>query len=245
MTAGYGMGGLVVEDMHVAVDGREVVRGVSFRAPKGEVTVIMGPNGSGKSTLLLSLMGHPRYTVTAGRALLDGEDILSLKPHERARKGLFLALQSPPELHGISVGNLLLEAASRLGLNLEWGAVAAALESVGLPRQYADRYVHVGFSGGERKRLELAQALALDPKVVMLDEPDSGLDIEGVRVLASKLKELAEKGKAVLLVSHNPKTIEYVAPDRVLVLVAGRIVAEGGVELARRVEEEGFPGVAE
>ncbi len=238
------MDGLVVENLHVSVDGREIVHGVSFTAPKGAITVIMGPNGSGKSTLLLALMGHPRYTVTEGRALLDGEDLLALKPHERARKGLFLAFQSPPELPGVKVYSFLAEAAGRLGLSID-KRIEAVLEEVGLPRDYSDRSVHVGFSGGERKRFEVAQALLFEPKVVMLDEPDSGLDIDGLRMLSEKLRKLAASGKAVLLVSHNPKTIDYVKPNRVLVLVSGRIVAEGGLDLAKRIEDEGFPVVTE
>ncbi len=238
------MDGLVVENLHVSVDGREIVHGVSFTAPKGAITVIMGPNGSGKSTLLLALMGHPRYTVTEGRALLDGEDLLALKPHERARKGLFLAFQSPPELPGVKVYSFLAEAAGRLGLSVD-KRIEAVLEEVGLPRDYSDRSVHVGFSGGERKRFEVAQALLFEPKVVMLDEPDSGLDIDGLRMLSEKLRKLAASGKAVLLVSHNPKTIDYVKPNRVLVLVSGRIVAEGGLDLAKRIEDEGFPVVME
>ncbi len=235
---------MVVENLHVSVDGREIVHGVSFTAPKGAITVIMGPNGSGKSTLLLALMGHPRYTVTEGRALLDGEDLLALKPHERARKGLFLAFQSPPELPGVKVYSFLSEAAGRLGLSVD-KRIEAVLEEVGLPRDYSDRSVHVGFSGGERKRFEVAQALLFEPKVVMLDEPDSGLDIDGLRMLSEKLRKLAASGKAVLLVSHNPKTIDYVKPNRVLVLVSGRLVAEGGLDLAKRIEDEGFPVVME
>ncbi|QOJ78884.1 Fe-S cluster assembly ATPase SufC [Infirmifilum lucidum] len=238
------MDGLVVENLHVSVDGKEIVRGVSFTAPKGVITVIMGPNGSGKSTLLLALMGHPRYTVTGGRVLLDGEDLLALKPHERAQKGLFLAFQSPPELPGVKVYSFLDEAAKRLGLSVD-RPIESILEGVGLPRGYADRSVHVGFSGGEKKRFEVAQALFFEPKVVMLDEPDSGLDIDGLRMLSEKLRELVAKGRAVLLVSHNPKTIEYVKPDKVLALVSGRIVAEGGLDLVERIESEGFPVVSE
>ncbi|PLJ78509.1 Fe-S cluster assembly ATPase SufC [Infirmifilum sp. SLHALR2] len=238
------MEGLVVENLTVAVEGKRIVRGASFTAPKGVVTVIMGPNGSGKSTLLLALMGHPRYTVTEGRALLDGEDLLALRPEERARRGLFLAFQSPPELPGVKVFNFLVEAAGKLGVSVK-DKVESSLEEVGLPREYAYRSVHVGFSGGERKRFELAQALVFNPKVVMLDEPDSGLDIDGLRMLAEKVRQLASSGKAVLLVSHNPTTIEYVKPDKVLIMVSGRIVAQGGLELARRVEAEGFPVVAE
>ncbi|MGB9709319.1 Fe-S cluster assembly ATPase SufC [Infirmifilum uzonense] len=236
---------LEVSNLYVKVEGREIIRGVSFHVGGGKITVIVGPNGSGKSSLLLSIMGHPRYTVTQGKILLNGEDISSLKPHERARKGIFLAFQNPPELPGVNILSFLTEAASKLGRPSDIGAVYASLQAVGLPKEYSDRNVNEGFSGGEKKRLELAQAFMLDPSVVMLDEPDSGLDIEGLRMLSRLVRDLASRGKTVLLVSHNPKTLEYISPDKVLVLVSGRIALEGGIEVVRKIESEGFPVIAE
>lgn len=236
---------LEIIDLHVEVEGKSIIEGITFPLQGGNIVAIIGPNGSGKSTLLLAIMGHPKYKVTGGRILLDGEDITNLKPYERARKGVYLAFQNPPELPGVKVFNFLVEASSKTGKQINEGLIESALESVGLPRVYAERSVHEGFSGGERKRLELAQAFILDPQVVMLDEPDSGLDIEGLRMLSKMLRDLASKGKAVLLVSHNPTTLEYVNPDNILVLVAGRLVLQGGMEVVKRIESEGFPVVVE
>ncbi|MEZ0345564.1 MAG: Fe-S cluster assembly ATPase SufC [Infirmifilum sp.] len=237
------MEGIIVENLHVRVEGKEVLKGVNLRAPRGKVTVVIGPNGGGKSTLLLSIMGYPRYEITKGRIFLDGEDVTTLKPHERARKGLFLAFQSPPELPGVPVANFLYEAAGKLGLSVGTEHLSSSLKLVGLSDSYLERFVHVGFSGGEKKRFEVAQALALNPTFIMLDEPDSGLDIEGLKLLATIVEGFAKSGKSVLLVSHNTRTIDFINPHSVLVLVAGKIVAQGGLDLVRKIEAEGFPVV--
>ncbi|MEM0258061.1 MAG: Fe-S cluster assembly ATPase SufC [Thermofilum sp.] len=238
------MVGLEVVNLHVRVSGREVVRGVSFSVPQGSVVAMMGPNGSGKSTLALSLAGHPRYEVVEGKILLNGEDVTALKPEERARRGLFLGFQAPPALEGVSVRALLSAVLPAQGLEYSEDQVVRALGKMALPPSYLERQVNVGFSGGERKRLEVAQALVLKPRVVVLDEPDSGLDVDGVRLLAVALGELAGSGTGVLLITHNPMTVEIVRPQKVLVLVSGLIAAEGGVELARTISEKGYPGAA-
>lgn len=238
------MAGLEVVNLRVRVSGREIIRGVSFTVQQGSVVAMMGPNGSGKSTLALSLAGHPRYEVVGGRILLNGEDITAMKPEERARRGLFLGFQIPPALEGVTVRSLLSAVLPAHGLEYSEDSAARVLEKVALPPSYLERQVNVGFSGGERKRLEVAQALMLKPKAIVLDEPDSGLDVDGVRILAGTLRELAGSGAGVLLITHNPMTVEVVQPQRVLVLVSGLIVAEGSVELARRISESGYPGAA-
>lgn len=238
------MSGLEIEGIHVRVNGELVLRGVTLRVPRSSVVVLMGPNGSGKSTLAYAVMGHPRYRVERGRILLDGDDVTGLKPEERALKGLFLAFQSPPTVESVKVGTLIREALARRGFPFSEAEVIALLERVGLNRSYLLRGVHDGFSGGERKRMELAQALALKPRFIVMDEPDSGLDVEGVKLLASEVAGLAESGAAVLVITHNPRTAEILAPDKVAVLVSGRIAAEGGLELAREIGERGYEVVA-
>ncbi len=234
------MGGLEVDGLTVSVEGRRVLRGVSLSVRGGEVAVLMGPNGSGKTSLALTIAGHPRYAVEEGRILIDGEDVTGLKPEERALRGLFLAFQSPPAFEGVRVRTLLREVAARRGAPSDEQALAAALGRVGLPAGVLDRELYRGFSGGEKKRLEVAQALLFRPRVAVLDEPDSGLDVEGVKIVAGLARELAGAGAAVLLITHSARTAELVAPDRVLVMLGGRIVAEGGLELVKAVEEGGY-----
>ena len=204
----------------------------------------MGPNGSGKSTLAFTLMGHPRYRVIDGNIFLDGESIVNLRPEERARRGIFLVFQSPLEIKGVKVRSLLSEILEKrfgeaTGKNFE-AVMAEALNSVGLSAEHLEREVHRGFSGGEKKRLEVAQAIVLEPKILLLDEPDSGLDVEGVRLLAEKISELKDKEAGVLLVTHYPRMLKHLDVDRVYVLVNGHITASGGPELAFEVEEKGY-----
>jgi len=244
--------GLAVEDLHVNVDGREVLRGVTLRVPYGTIHTVMGPNGSGKSTLAYTIMGREAYTVTRGDILLDGRSILSLPTEERALEGLFLAFQEPPAIPGVRFSTFLIAALNkRLGgedltMLKDPGRVREIyrlLEELGLPRDILGRELYVGFSGGEKKRAEILQALLLDPKVVILDEPDSGLDVDGVRKVAEIIRGLRERGKAVLLITHYARLLEYVEPDNVTVLADGRVAATGGPELARLVEEQGYQAV--
>lgn len=205
----------------------------------------MGPNGSGKSSLALSIMGHPRYEVLEGKVLLDGEDLTGLKPEERAGRGLFLGFQSPVALEGVTVRSFLNTVLSLRGLEYSEDVLKGSFERMALPPSYLERQVNVGFSGGERKRFEVVQALLLKPAAAVLDEPDSGLDVEGIRFLAAAVRELANLGASVLLITHNPMTVDIVQPERVLVMVSGLIVAEGGAELSRKIAENGYPGAAE
>lgn len=234
--------GLYVDSLKVSVNGRLVLRGITLHVPRGRVVGLVGPNGSGKTTLVYAVLGHPLYKVEGGEIYLDGEPLSGLKTEERVRRGVFLAFQSPPEIPGLAVRTLLREAAARRGLSLEDGELSSYLRLVGLDESYLGRGVHEGFSGGERKRLEFAQALLLKPKVVLLDEVDSGLDLEGVRLVVSKTRELAEAGAGVLFISHNPRVLQLLEPDEVVVLVGGEIALRGGPEVLEEVERRGYPG---
>jgi len=244
--------GLTVEDLHVNVGGREVLRGVTLHVPYGTIHTVMGPNGSGKSTLAYTIMGREAYEVTRGDIILDGRSILSLPTEERALEGLFLAFQEPPAIPGVRFSTFLIAALNkRLGgedltMLKDPGKIREIyrlLEELGLPKDVLGRELYVGFSGGEKKRAEMLQALLLDPKVIILDEPDSGLDVDGVRKIAEIIRDLRDKGKAILLITHYARLLEHVEPDQVTVLSNGRVVASGGPELARLVEEKGYQAV--
>jgi len=245
---------LSVERLRVRVAGREILRGVDLEVDYGEVHAVMGPNGSGKSTLAYTIMGREGYEVIEGDIRLDGESILGLPPHERALRGLFLAFQEPPSIHGVRFSTFLIAAVnkrlgasdlSRLADPRKLGVMYKLLGEVGLPREVLSRELYVGFSGGEKKRAEIMQALLLEPRVVILDEPDSGLDVDGVRMVARVIERLRDEGKAVLLITHYARLFNHVEPDRVTVLVNGRVAARGGAELARLVEEKGYKYIVE
>ena len=244
---------LTVRDLVVDVHGKRVLKGVSLTVKPGEIHAIMGPNGSGKSTLAYTIMGREGYEVVDGDILLDGESILDLPTEERALRGLFLGFQEPPQIPGVRFSTFLIavinkrlgeEDLTRLRDPRKLREIYKVLEELGLPRSILQRELYVGFSGGEKKRSEMAQALLLDPDVIILDEPDSGLDVDGVRKIAEILRSLKEKGKAILLITHYARLFQYVEPDRVTVLMDGRVVATGGPELAHEVEEKGYQAVA-
>ena len=242
---------LEVKDVHVEVEGKEVLRGVSLKVASGEIHALMGPNGSGKSTLAYAIAGKPGYEVKSGDILLDGESILELEPDERALKGIFLGFQEPPPLPGIrllSLVNAVLN--KKVGKSITshgdpavYKRVVDALQRVGLTPAYASRELNVGFSGGEKKRVEVAQALVVEPEVVIMDEPDSGLDADGVRRVAEILGELRKQGKALLVITHYARLFRYVIPDQVTVLWDGRVAVRGGSELAAQIENEGYKNI--
>jgi len=244
---------LEVKDLHVNVAGRRVLRGVNLRVEPGTIHVLMGPNGSGKSTLAYTIMGREGYRVEKGEIILGEEDITELPTEERALKGLFLAFQEPPAVPGVRYSSFLIAMINKrrgeddlfkLSDPRILKRIYELLDLVGLPRNALMREVNRGFSGGEKKRSEMLQALLLEPEIVILDEPDSGLDVDGVRKIASIIKSLRESGKGILLITHYARLLEYLQPDRVSVLVDGRIVASGGPELAERIEREGYNAVA-
>ena len=244
------MSTLVIKDLHVTVDAdgevKEILKGVTLTINDGETHAIMGPNGSGKSTLAYSIAGHPKYTITSGSVTLDGEDVLAMTVDERARAGLFLAMQYPVEVPGVSVSNFLRTAKTAIDgeapkLRTWVKDVNSVLERLDLDPSFSQRSVNEGFSGGEKKRHEIAQLELLNPKVAVLDETDSGLDIDALKVVADGVNRFAEQpGKGVLLITHYTRILRYIKPDYVHVFVAGRIAEEGGPELADQLEAEGY-----
>ncbi len=247
------MSTLEIKDLHVSVDTedgpKEILKGVTLTISSGEVHAIMGPNGSGKSTLAYSIAGHPKYDITSGTVTLDGEDVLAMSVDERARAGLFLAMQYPVEVPGVSVANFLRTAKTAIDgeapkLRTWVKDVNGALGQAGLDPTFSQRNVNEGFSGGEKKRHEIAQLELLDPKVAVLDETDSGLDIDALKVVSDGVNRFADangsKDKAVLLITHYTRILRYITPDHVHVFVAGRIADQGGPELADQLEAEGY-----
>jgi len=237
---------LEIDDLHVAVEGTEILRGVSLAVPAGELHALMGPNGSGKSTLAATLLGNPAYEVTAGRILFEGEDITGLSTNERASRGLFLGFQHPEEIPGVSVLNFLRQALSaRKGIDdfsvlevrmavIEWAG------RLGMDTRFIDRYLNEGFSGGEKKRNEILQLAVLEPRLAILDETDSGLDIDALRTVAEAVNQLRNPKRAFLIVTHYQRLLNYITPDVVHVLADGRIVRSGGPELAQELEAKGY-----
>ncbi|WP_166138192.1 Fe-S cluster assembly ATPase SufC [Nocardioides ochotonae] len=244
------MSTLEIKDLHVTVDTedgpKEILKGVTLTIGDGETHAIMGPNGSGKSTLAYSIAGHPKYTVTGGTVLLDGEDVLSMSVDERARAGLFLAMQYPVEVPGVSVSNFLRTAKTAVDgeapkLRTWVKDVNGALERMNLDTTFSQRSVNEGFSGGEKKRHEIAQLELLDPKVAILDETDSGLDIDALKVVSDGVNRFRQQeGKGVLLITHYTRILRYIQPDKVHVFVNGRVAEQGGPELAEQLEAEGY-----
>src|SRR6202043_3299083 len=241
------MNELRVDNLHVAIGDPKIVRGLSLATPKGEVHAIMGPNGSGKSTLAKVLAGHPDYHVTAGKILMDGEDLLELEPDERARRGLFLAFQYPSEIPGGTIANFLraaLQARLPEGEELEateyYARLYEKMELLGMDRSFTSRSVNEGFSGGEKKRNEILQLAMLQPKYAVLDETDSGLDIDALKVVAHGVNSMRGPDIGILVITHYQRLLDYIIPDHVHVMVQGRIVRSGGKELALELEEKGY-----
>jgi len=243
---------LEIKNLHVALeDGTEIVKGVDLAVDVGEKHAIMGPNGSGKSTLAYALMGHPAYEITDGEILLEGHDIVELGADERAQRGLFLAFQYPHAIPGVTVTSFLRSALNairkaRAGKDDPIPVkqfrtdILAAMERLKVPRELASRYLNEGFSGGEKKRVEILQMALLQPKIAVLDETDSGLDIDALRIVAQGVNDLVGPQMGALLITHYQRILNYVTPDHVHVFVGGRIVASGGQELAHRLEAEGY-----
>ena len=244
------MSTLEIRDLHVSVDteagAKEILRGVDLAVSSGEVHAIMGPNGSGKSTLAYSIAGHPKYHITSGSVTLDGQDLVSLKVDERARAGLFLAMQYPVEVPGVSVSNFLRTAKTAIDgeapkLRTWVKEVNTAMERVKMDPEMGQRSVNEGFSGGEKKRHEIVQMELLNPRFAILDETDSGLDIDALRVVADGVNRFSGQGdRGVLLITHYTRILRYIQPDYVHVFVAGRVAEQGGRELADRLEAEGY-----
>jgi len=240
---------LEIKNLHASVDGSEILHGVTLKINRGEIHAVMGPNGSGKSTLAKVLAGHQGYEVTKGEVLLQGRDLLSLSPEERAREGIFLGFQYPVEIPGVSnmyfLKTALNEIRKHRGLEeldaMDFLAmVKEKMKMVNIDESLANRSVNEGFSGGEKKRNEIFQMLVLEPKLAILDETDSGLDIDALKIVANGVNSFRREDRAILLVTHYQRLLSYITPDRVHVLLDGRIVKSGGKELALELEEKGY-----
>ena len=241
---------LEIRDLHVAVEGKPILKGLSLVVNKGEIHALMGPNGSGKSTLANALMGNPKYEITSGSIVLNGVDVLEMSPDERGRKGLFLAFQYPTAIPGVSVANFLRMAltARRKEMGIEKPLppkefrtlVKEKMALLKMDDSFAARYINDGFSGGEKKRAEILQMAVLQPEIAILDETDSGLDIDALRIVSEGVNALSGPNLGVLLITHYQRILNYIKPDFVHVFVGGKIVEEGGPELAEKLEVSGY-----
>jgi Fe-S cluster assembly ATP-binding protein len=249
---------LELKNLHVALeDGTEIVKGVDLAIDTNEVHAVMGPNGSGKSTLAYALMGHPGYEITDGQILFDGEDVTELEADERAQRGLFLAFQYPHAVPGVTVTSFLRSAINAIRKARAGGKddpmpvpefrkeILAQMERLRIPRELAQRYLNDGFSGGEKKRVEILQMAVLKPRIAVLDETDSGLDIDALRTIADGVQELVGPEMGALVITHYQRILNHIEPDFVHVFVDGRIVEEGGPELAHKLEAEGYKAYEE
>jgi Fe-S cluster assembly ATP-binding protein len=240
------MADLEIVNLHVRTEDREILRGVDLEISRGEIHALMGPNGSGKSTLANTLLGHPAYEVTEGSITFMGEDITGAEPHERAQAGLFLAFQYPVSIPGVSVANFLRMAINAkreepIGVKEFRTQLQHAIELLDVDRAFTSRHLNDGFSGGEKKRAEILQMAMLAPDVAILDETDSGLDIDALRTVAEGVQRLHdEQGLGALIITHYQRILHYVKPEFVHIMIDGRIVLEGGVELVERLEREGY-----
>jgi len=241
---------LTIRGLTVAVDGKQILNGLDLTVNRGEVHAIMGPNGSGKSTLANSLMGHPRYQVTGGSIIFKGEDILALPPDERARRGIFLAFQYPTSIPGVTMVNFLRQAMKAVrGQDVPVREfrekLLATMKLLKMDEQFARRYVNEGFSGGEKKRAEILQMGILDPDLAVMDETDSGLDIDALRTVAEGVNALTTPKLGVVLITHYQRLLNYIKPQFVHILYQGRMIESGGAELALQLEEQGYDPVIE
>lgn len=238
---------LIIKNLHASIGDRQILKGLNFEMKPGKVQAIMGPNGSGKSTLSKVISGHPDYTVTEGEVLLNGENILEMEPDERARAGVFMAFQYPSEIPGVTIANFLRAAKqARLPEGEEIDAVEfyntlyAKMDMLEMKREFTSRFVNEGFSGGEKKRNEILQMAMLEPKFAILDETDSGLDIDALRIVSEGVNKLKGPHMGVLVITHYQRLLNYIVPDEVHVLMNGRIVHSGGKELALKLEDKGY-----
>ncbi|HAM1261708.1 TPA: Fe-S cluster assembly ATPase SufC [Listeria monocytogenes] len=241
------MATLKIQDLHVEIEGKEILKGVNLEISTGEIHAIMGPNGTGKSTLSSAIMGHPKYEVTQGTITLDGEDVLEMEVDERARAGLFLAMQYPSEISGVTNAEFIRAA---INSRREEGdeipvmqfirKLDAKMDILDMDEEMAERYLNEGFSGGEKKRNEILQLLMIEPKLAILDEIDSGLDIDALKVVSKGVNEMRGEGFGCLIITHYQRLLNYITPDFVHVMMQGKVVKEGGPELAKRLEAEGY-----
>jgi Fe-S cluster assembly ATP-binding protein len=241
----------VIQGLRANIGDKPILQGIELQLGSGEIHALMGPNGSGKSTLANVLMGHPAYGVTGGRVLLDGEDFLALEPHERALRGVFLAFQYPVEITGVTVGKFLKRAAElrrgegKLNVSEFIRELRSSLEFLEMDQEFVNRYLNQGFSGGEKKRMEIVQMLLLRPALAILDETDSGLDIDALKLVAKGVNRLRGPDFTSLIITHYQRVLDHIRPDYVHIMYRGRIVHSGGAELVRTLEEKGYEWIKE
>lgn len=238
---------LSIKDLHVEIEGKEILKGVNLEVKGGEIHAIMGPNGTGKSTLASSIMGHPKYTVTKGSITLDGKNVLEMEVDERARAGLFLAMQYPSEITGVTNSDFLRSAinarreeGNEIPLMKFIRSMDEKMQFLDMDLNMAQRYLNEGFSGGEKKRNEILQLMMLEPKIAILDEIDSGLDIDALKVVSKGINEMRGENFGCIMITHYQRLLNYITPDVVHVMMQGRVVKSGGSELAERLEAEGY-----
>jgi Fe-S cluster assembly ATP-binding protein len=249
---------LSIENLHVSVSGKEILKGVDLKLRQGEIHALIGPNGSGKSTLSYALMGHPNYEITEGSVNLDGQDLIPMEPDDRAKAGLFLAFQYPTSIPGVSVANFLRHAVTNVrNPSRKEGEdlipmrdfrkeLREQMDELGVDQEFARRYLNEGFSGGEKKRAEILQLAMLRPSFAILDETDSGLDIDAVRIVSEGVNRVAQRhGTGILVITHYKRILNYIKPQHVHVLFGGRIVESGGPELVQQLEDHGYDWVRE
>ncbi|HIH39161.1 TPA: Fe-S cluster assembly ATPase SufC [Candidatus Woesearchaeota archaeon] len=238
---------LEIIDLRVEVAGKEIIKGVTATFEKGKTVALMGPNGSGKSTLALALAGHPKYKITKGKILLDGKDITKETPDSRAKNGLFLSFQHPQEITGVNLSTFLRSSLQNVkGKKIDvmdfHKLLKEKMAELGIEEQFKQRYLNVGFSGGEKKRMEILQLSLLEPKYAILDETDSGLDVDSLRLVCDAVNKVKKKDMGIVLITHYNRILKFIQPDQVHVLYKGKIVKSGGKELAHEIEENGFKG---
>jgi Fe-S cluster assembly ATP-binding protein len=238
---------LEIKDLHVEIEGQEILKGVNLTINGGEFHAVMGPNGTGKSTLASAIMGHPKYEVTKGEVLLDGENVLEMEVDERAQAGLFLAMQYPSEISGVTNSDFLRssinahrEEGDEISLMKFIKDMDAKMDTLNMDKNMAQRYLNEGFSGGEKKRNEILQLMMIEPAIAILDEIDSGLDIDALKVVAQGINEMRNDAFGCLIITHYQRLLNYITPDKVHVMMQGRVVKSGGPELSQRLEAEGY-----
>lgn len=241
------MATLVIKDLHVEIDGKEILKGVNLTINTSEVHAIMGPNGTGKSTLASAIMGHPKYVVTSGEILIDGENVLEMEVDERAQAGLFLAMQYPSEIAGVTNADFLRaainsrrEEGDEISIMKFIRELDKTMEFLEIPEEMSQRYLNEGFSGGEKKRNEILQMMMIKPTFGILDEIDSGLDIDALKVVSKGINEMRGEGFGCLMITHYQRLLNYITPDHVHVMMQGKVVKSGGKELAQKLETEGY-----
>nr|WP_318240725.1 Fe-S cluster assembly ATPase SufC [Sporosarcina gallistercoris] len=247
-----GMATLEIKDLHVSIEDKEILKGVNLTINTNEIHAIMGPNGTGKSTLASAIMGHPKYEVTSGSVLLDGEEVLEMEVDERAKAGLFLGMQYPSEITGVTNADFLRsgvnarrEEGDEISLMKFIRELDSKMELLEMDEDMATRYLNEGFSGGEKKRNEILQLMMLKPKFAILDEIDSGLDIDALRIVSTGINEMRGEDFGCLIITHYQRLLNYITPDHVHVMMQGRVVKSGGEELARKLEEQGYDWIKE